>query len=158
MTIAGDGPVPQQRGALLHRAAAPLEMGRSVMTTLAPASATGGRYSLYRFDLQPRSGGPGPHLHKTFAESFTVVSGVVELFDGDAWTVGEPGDHLYVPEGVVHAFRHTDDAPACVLMLSAPAAPREDYFVELAELLASGRAATLEELLDLWARHDTFPP
>jgi mannose-6-phosphate isomerase-like protein (cupin superfamily) len=154
MTLAGDGTTT----ALLHRPGAPLEMGRSVMTTLAPASATDGRYSLYRFDLQPRSGGPGPHLHRTFAESFAVLSGQVELYDGSAWAVGQPGDHLYVPEGVVHAFRHTDDAPASILMLSAPAAPREDYFTELADLLDSGRQASLEELLDLWARHDTYPP
>jgi mannose-6-phosphate isomerase-like protein (cupin superfamily) len=154
MTLAGDGTTT----ALLHRPGAALQMGRSVMTTLAPPSATGGRYSLYRFDLQPRSGGPGPHLHRTFAESFAVLSGRVELFDGEVWAVGEPGDHLYIPEGVVHAFRHTDDAPASILMLSAPAAPREDYFTELADLLDSGRQASLEELLDLWARHDTYPP
>ncbi len=154
MTLAGDGTTT----ALLHRPRVPLEMGRSVMTTLAPPAATAGRYSLYRFDLQPRSGGPGPHLHRTFAESFAVLSGRVELFDGERWAVGEQGDHLYVPEGVVHAFRHTDDAPASILMLSAPAAPREDYFTELAEVLGSGRQVSLEELLDLWARHDTYPP
>jgi mannose-6-phosphate isomerase-like protein (cupin superfamily) len=154
MTIAGDG----TSTGLLHRPGLPLTMGRSAMTTLAPPAATGGRYSLYRFDMQPRSGGPGPHLHRTFAESFTVLSGRVELFDGRAWVAGEPGDHLYVPEGVVHAFRHTEDDPASILVLSAPAVPREDYFAELADLLGSGRDVSLEELLDLWARHDTYPP
>ena len=145
-------------GALLHRPAPPLETGRSAMTVLAPPAATGGRYSLYRFDLQPRSGGPGPHLHRTFAESFVVLSGEVELYDGLRWSVGRPSDHLLVPEGVVHAFRHRADGPASLLVLSTPGAPREDYFAELAALLARGRAATLDELLDLWARHDTYPP
>ena len=128
------------------------------MTVLAPPAATAGRYSLYRFDLEPRSGGPGPHLHRTFAESFVVLSGEVELYDGVGWSVGRPSDHLFVPEGVVHAFRHSADEPASILVLSAPAAPREDYFAELAALLDSGRAATLAELQDLWARHDTYPP
>ena len=145
-------------GALLHRPAAPLEMGRSSMTVLAPPAATAGRYSLYRFDLQPRSGGPGPHLHRTFAESFVVLDGEVELYDGVRWSVGRRSDHLLVPEGVVHAFRHSTDEPAAILVLSTPAVPREDYFEELAALLGSGREATLEELLDLWARHDTYPP
>lgn len=145
-------------GALLHRPGPPLQTGRSSMTVLAPPSATAGRYSLYRFDLQPRSGGPGPHLHRTFAESFVVLDGEVELYDGVRWSVGRPSDHLLVPEGVVHAFRHTTDEPASLLLVSTPAVPREDYFEELAALLGSGRDATLEELLDLWARHDTYPP
>ena len=144
--------------AVLHRPDAARPLGRSSLTVLAPPDAAGGRYSLYRFDLTPRSGGPGPHVHRTFAESFVVLSGRVELFDGETWSVGEPGDHLYVPEGVVHAFRHTDDAPASILMLSAPAAPREDYFVELQELFASGRQVGEEEYLAFLARHDTFPP
>ena len=144
--------------ALLHRPGLPLVMGRSSMTVLAPPAATAGRYSLYRFDLQPRSGGPAPHLHRTFAESFVVLEGEVELYDGARWSTGRSGDHLLVPEGVVHAFRHDTDEPASVLVQSTPAAPREDYFSELAALLGSGRAASLEELLDLWARHDTWPP
>jgi mannose-6-phosphate isomerase-like protein (cupin superfamily) len=154
MTFVDDGGA----GALLHRPAAPFEMGRSAMTVLAPPAATAGRYSLYRFDLQPRSGGPGPHLHRTFAESFVVLSGEVELYDGVRWSVGRPSDHLCVPEGVVHAFRHRADEPASILVLSTPAAPREDYFAELAALLGRDHEATLPELLDLWARHDTYPP
>lgn len=161
MTVVGDGTFATDGvgGALLHRPPQEgLELGRSMMTVLAPPSAAAGRYSLYRFDLQPRSGGPGPHVHRTFAESFVVLSGLVELYDGHEWVDGRPGDHLFIPEGVVHAFRHTADEPASILMLSAPAAPREDYFTELAELLASGRDLSLDDLLDLWARHDTFPP
>lgn len=153
MTYAGDG----GGQAILHRPGPGQDLGASVMTVLAPPAATAGRYSLYRFDLSPRSGGPGPHLHKTFAESFAVLSGQVELFDGESWFGAGPGDHLYVPEGVVHAFRHTSDEPASILVLSAPAVPREDYFSELQELLQRP-GVTMEELLELWARHDTYPP
>ena len=126
------------------------------MTVLASPDEAAGRYSLYRFDLGPASGGPSPHVHQGFAESFVVLDGVVELYDGSAWRLGRPGDHLYVPEGVAHAFRHSDPAPATVLMLSAPGAPRERYFFELADLLASD-APTAEEFVELWARHDTVP-
>ena len=153
MTFVGDSTAQ----ALLHRPAGTQDLGASVMTVLAPPAATAGRYSLYRFDLSPRSGGPSPHVHRTFAESFAVLSGRVELYDGERWFEAEPGDHLFVPEGVVHAFRHTSDEPASVLMLSAPAVPREDYFTELQELLRKP-GVSVEDLLDLWARHDTFPP
>src|SRR5688500_281793 len=109
MTFVEDG-----TAALLHRPGPPQKLGGSVMTVLAPPAATAGRYSLYRFDLSPRSGGPSPHLHRTFAESFAVLSGEVELYDGQDWITAGPGDHLFVPEHVVHAFRHTADAPASI--------------------------------------------
>ena len=160
MTFVGDGSGSIEGTAAearLHRPPPVLEMGRSVMTVLAPPAATAGRYSLYRFDLQPHSGGPGPHLHRTFAESFAVLSGRVELYDGTRWVEGEQGDHLYVPEGVVHAFRHANDEPASILMLSTPAAPREDYFAELTEMLARP-GVTIDDFVALWARHDTYPP
>ena len=133
-----------------------VELGRSTMTVLAGPDEAGGRYSLYRFDLRPESGGPAPHVHQGFAEAFVVLDGLVELYDGHRWRPGRPGDHLYVPEGDVHAFRHTDAAPVALLMLSAPAAPRELYFLELADLLASG-SALADDFVELWARHDTTP-
>jgi quercetin dioxygenase-like cupin family protein len=143
--------------AILHRPAPPLDLGRSTMTVLATAEATGGVYSLYRFDLQPAAGGPRPHYHQHFAESFAVLDGTVELYDGERWVEAGPGDHLFIPAGVAHAFRHTADAPAAVLMLSTPAAPREDYFAELAEITSGRRTITADEWREMCARYDQYP-
>ena len=123
-------------------------------TVLATSADTGGRYSLYRIDLAPRAGGAKPHLHHRFAESFTVLSGEVVLYDGTAWVPAGPGDHLLVPEQGVHGFRNDSDEPAAMLMMSTPGAPREDYFAELAEVVASGRELSPEEWTALYARHD----
>ena len=43
-----------------------------------------------------------------------------------------------------------------MLILFAPGAPRERYFLELAEVAASGRVLTPEEWTDLYARHDQY--
>ncbi len=123
-------------------------------TVLATASDTGGRYSLYRIDLAARARGARPHLHHRFAESFTVLTGEVSLYDGGGWVTAGPGDHLLVPEQGVHGFRNDTDAPASMLMMSTPGAPREDYFAELAEVVASGRELSPEEWTALYARHD----
>ena len=63
---------------------------------------------------------PGPHFHRTISESFFVLAGTVQLYDGIRWTAATAGDFLFVPEGGIHAFRN-DDGPASMLILFAPA-------------------------------------
>jgi mannose-6-phosphate isomerase-like protein (cupin superfamily) len=101
---------------------------------LANQQATDGDYGLYRVDIAPNGGGPGPHFHRAMSEAFFVLSGTVKLYDGNAWTDGHPNDFLYVPPGGVHGFRNEADAPTSILMLFAPGAPREAYFEGFAQL------------------------
>jgi mannose-6-phosphate isomerase-like protein (cupin superfamily) len=95
---------------------------------LANQQQTGGDYGLYRVDISPKGGGPGPHFHRAMSESFFVLSGTVRLYDGTDWVDGNQGDFLYVPPGGIHGFRNESDAPTSLLMLFAPGAPREVYF------------------------------
>ena len=101
---------------------------------LANQQKTDGDYGLYRVDLAPKAGGPGPHFHRAMSEAFFVLSGTLKLYDGRDWIDGTPGDFLYVPPGGVHGFRNEADEPASTLMLFAPGAPREAYFEGLAHL------------------------
>jgi mannose-6-phosphate isomerase-like protein (cupin superfamily) len=101
---------------------------------LADQKKTDGDYGLYRVDIAPKGGGPGPHFHRAMSEAFFVLSGTMELYDGTDWTESGQGDFLYVPPGGIHGFRNVADDPASVLMLFAPGAPREHYFEGLAKL------------------------
>ena len=121
---------------------------------VAKGSLTDGRFGLFRWDMEPRAGGPGPHFHRTFSESFFILSGSVRLYDGRDWTDGSEGDFFHVPDGGIHAFRNEANAPASMLILFAPAPPREAYFTELSEIAAEGRTLTPEEWTELYARHD----
>ncbi|MGV9797786.1 cupin domain-containing protein [Mycobacterium sp. NPDC003449] len=110
---------------------------------LANQQQTGGDYGLYRVDISPQGGGPGPHFHRAMSEAFFVLSGTVRLYDGAEWRDGVQGDFLYVPPGGVHGFRNEADAPTSLLMLFAPGAPREAYFEgfgQLADLTDDERA------------------
>lgn len=110
---------------------------------LATDKATGGDYGLFRVDIAPKGGGPGPHFHRAMSEAFFVLSGTVELYDGNEWTDGRPNDFLYVPPGGVHGFRNASDESTSMLMLFAPGAPREAYFegfAQLADLTDTERA------------------
>jgi mannose-6-phosphate isomerase-like protein (cupin superfamily) len=119
---------------------------------LATQQSTDGDFGLYRVDIGPAAGGPGPHFHKAISESFFVLSGSMRLYDGRDWVDGSAGDYLFVPPGGVHGFRNEADEPASILMLFAPGAPREYYFEGLATL----GDMTDEERREFFVKHDNF--
>ena len=119
---------------------------------LGQPEATGGDYGLYRVDISPNGGGPGPHFHRTISEAFFVLSGTLKLYDGSDWIDGHPNDFLYVPPGGIHAFRNEADEPASILMLFAPGAPREAYFEGFAQLADLSD----EERAEWFVKNDNF--
>jgi mannose-6-phosphate isomerase-like protein (cupin superfamily) len=123
---------------------------------LATGATTDGQFGLYRWDMGPEAGGPGPHFHRTISESFYVLSGTVEVFDGTEWTDAREGDFLHVPEGGIHGFRNASVEPASMLLLFVPGAPREDYFETLAAVAAGTRHLSDDEWAAFFARHDTY--
>jgi mannose-6-phosphate isomerase-like protein (cupin superfamily) len=128
----------------------------SVLRYLATGESTHGQFGLYRWDFGPNPSGPRPHFHRTMSESFFILSGEVQLFNGERWINATEGDFLYVPEGGVHAFSSEPGAHASMLILFVPGAPREAYFEALAEIAASGRQLTDEEWIELGRRHDNY--
>jgi quercetin dioxygenase-like cupin family protein len=126
----------------------------TVGSFIATGSLTQGRYGLYRWDMPAKAGGAGGHFHRTFSEAFYVLDGAPSFWNGAEWTLGGPGFYLHVPEGGIHGFRNDSDAPASFLILFAPGAMREGYFLALAESAASGRQMTKTEFEALCARFD----
>jgi quercetin dioxygenase-like cupin family protein len=134
----------------------PLVRPTSSVKFTAPGSVTGGQYGLFRWEMQPKAGGPDPHFHKTFSEAFYILDGSVQLYNGSDWVEANAGDFLYVPMGGIHAFSNQTDAPTAMLILFAPGVAREAYFTELAEIGNSGRKLSPEEWTELYARYDQY--
>jgi mannose-6-phosphate isomerase-like protein (cupin superfamily) len=135
----------------------PLQLSSASVRFTATGSETQGEFGLFRYDMPAAPGGPSPHVHRTFSESFYVLEGAVAFYDGLRWVTAGAGDFIYVPRNGVHAFRNDGDGPASMLILFAPGEPRERYFAALAEIAASGRTLTPEEWTELWAQYDQFP-
>lgn len=117
---------------------------------LATGKSSDGLLGLYRWNMGPEPTGPGPHFHRTISESFYILTGSVRIYNGDEWINTEPGDYVYVPPGGIHGFRNESGAPASMLLLFAPGAPREAYFeglVNVAQMSPGERA-------DFMIRHD----
>lgn len=120
---------------------------------LATGDRTGGLYGLYRWSFGRSVSGPDPHFHRSLTESFFVLDGAVELYDGTGWVTARSGDFLHVPEGGIHGFRGGDHAR--MLLLFTPGGPREDYFETLAEL-GRGGTMTADERAAFMLQHDTY--
>ena len=122
---------------------------------VATGSQTRGDFGLFEVTMAPGGGGPGPHLHRTFSESFHVLEGELAVFTGEEWTTASAGDLLYVPRSSVHAFRSAaPDVGARFLILFTPGIPREQYFSGLVELYAGGRTPSDAELDAFALQHD----
>lgn len=119
---------------------------------LATNESTGGEFGLYKAELGARSAGAKTHFHKAMSESFYILSGELELYNGEKWVTGRAGDFLYVPVGGLHAFKNVTDEPMSMLMLFSPGAPREEYFERVAEMAQLGG----EELKQFRIRHDSY--
>lgn len=120
---------------------------------LATSAQTGGLFGVYRWEMGPEVSGPGPHFHRTMAESFYVLDGTIAIFDGRRWVPSHAGDWVHVPIGGVHGFRNESGAPASMLIHFAPGAPREGYFEGLARFARDGMPDA-EELAAFYAAHD----
>jgi mannose-6-phosphate isomerase-like protein (cupin superfamily) len=124
---------------------------------LATGASTDGLFGLYRWNMAAEPSGPGPHFHRTMAESFYVLVGRVRIYDGTDWIECEPGDFVHVPPGGLHGFRNESGAPASMLIHFAPGAPREGYFEGLARWAAEGRPSD-EEADAFYRAHDNLFP
>lgn len=138
-------------------ATTPADLGRGdsggdAIHYLANTSTTRGEFGLYRVEMKPKAGGPKTHFHKTISESFYILEGTVRLFDGERWIDAQKGDFLHVPQGGLHAFRNDSDAPADMLLLFTPGAPREEYFEQVSQLAH----ATEEERTAFFDKHDSY--
>jgi mannose-6-phosphate isomerase-like protein (cupin superfamily) len=124
---------------------------------LATGQSTGGQLGLYRWDFGPNRSGPDPHFHRAITESFYILAGSVQVFDGSRWVDTAPGDFLYVPQGGLHGFKNVSGEPASMLILFTPGAPREEYFEVLADIGQGRRPPLTDHERDLFMdKHDTY--
>lgn len=97
----------------------------------------------------------GDHVHSKVEEIFYVVEGEFNIRAGD-WSgrVG-PGSLVQVPPSVAHAFGNPGSAPATLLLVISPAAVHEEYFRELAAILAKPGPPDTAAIAELRSRYDT---
>jgi quercetin dioxygenase-like cupin family protein len=101
---------------------------------MAESALTGGGFALVEHPIDPRSLAAPLHTHTNEDEYSFILEGEVGLQVGDRVITGRPGDFVYKPRGIAHAFWNATDHPATMLEIISPAG-FERYFAEIAPIL-----------------------
>ncbi|GAB3770893.1 hypothetical protein GCM10028818_09050 [Spirosoma horti] len=149
------------------------EAGKSVSVVgdtyriLISGEDTGGAFATIDM-LIPPGGGPGPHAHAAFNESFYVIEGEIEVKSEFGKYTATKGSFITIPEGgVVHGFKNTSGQVAHLLCTVVPAG-LETFFEEIGQPVAAGQflpvphfdEATIKQLQAIAAKYgqQVFPP
>jgi len=144
-----------------------VSVGGSTYRILVSGRDTAGAYATIDM-LIPPGGGPGPHAHADFEESFYVIEGEVEVKSEFGSYVAASGSFIIIPKGgVVHGFRNKTGQTAHLLCTVVPAG-LESLFEEIGQPVAAGQflpppvldAATIKKLQAIAEKHgqQVFPP
>jgi quercetin dioxygenase-like cupin family protein len=95
-------------------------------------------------------GGPPRHFHYDQDEWFYVTKGEFAFLVGDERFTLRPGDSLFAPRMIPHAWAHVGDTPGTLLLAVEPAGSLEAFFMENC---AMERPPTPEEAERTFAAH-----
>jgi mannose-6-phosphate isomerase-like protein (cupin superfamily) len=113
------------------------------------SSDTGG--SLFVFEhADMGKGGPPRHFHHEQDEWFYATKGEFIFEVGNERFTLQPGDSLFAPRMVPHAWTYTGDSPGTLLLAVQPAGSLEQFFTEGC---AMDRPPTPEEAERSFAAH-----
>jgi quercetin dioxygenase-like cupin family protein len=115
---------------------------------------TGQTFALVEHPMEPRILAVPMHVHQHEDEYTYVLEGEVGVQVGDEVRVAHPGDLVFKPRHVPHAFWNAGDRPARALEIISPAG-FERYFVEIAQLLPPAHDGPIDEqaLVAVMARY-----
>lgn len=97
-----------------------------------PADETGGLLGVNDSGLVPAGFSPPLHLHEREHELFIVASGEVVFQSGDLRTVVTNSGAAFLPAGLEHSFRVTEEARMFEITVASGDAPAGDFqrFIE----------------------------
>ena len=105
---------------------------------------TGGNFALVEHPIGPRALAAPMHTHRHEDEYTYVLEGEIGVQVGEEVRVAQPGDLVFKPRGVPHAFWNAADEPARALEIISPAG-FERYFAELAPLFPPANQGPLDQ-------------
>ena len=105
---------------------------------------TQGNFSLVEHPIKPRALAAPMHTHRHEDEYTYVLEGEIGVQIGEEVRVARPGDLVFKPRGVPHAFWNATNTLARALEIISPAG-FERYFAELASLFPPANQGPRDE-------------
>jgi quercetin dioxygenase-like cupin family protein len=113
---------------------------------------SGGSVALVEHTLAPGRLGAPPHRHDREDETSYVLAGTLTVQLGPDTVTAGPGDIVFKPRGVYHAFWNAGRDPVRFLEVITPGG-FEAYFAELAPLVPTAGPPDLTAIAALAARY-----
>ncbi|MFF4117186.1 cupin domain-containing protein [Streptomyces sp. NPDC001714] len=133
-----------------------IPLGPIRLRILEDGSTTGHRLGIGEITIDPHTEGPPQHRHGRHDEGFYVVSGTVHFTIGETTHAAPAGTLAMIPPGAPHTFANHGDTPAVVLNTFTPDLYVQ-YFRDLRDMIADGRAPTPESTVAVMSRYATVP-
>jgi mannose-6-phosphate isomerase-like protein (cupin superfamily) len=94
-------------------------MGRMKAVFFADRDETDSRYSISEWWLEPRTTGPGTHLHSD-DHIYYVLEGTVSIQIEDEWWHAERGSYALIPGGNRHNFENRSNVRCGFISINSP--------------------------------------
>jgi len=133
-----------------------LPVGASSVRLLSVGGDTGDRSSTEEIAVPARFGGPPPHYHNRTNHSWFVVEGELLLTVGEDSLAVAPGGFVYIPTGVGHTFANPGEVDARMVQFTTPGG-FDVYMEEISAAFPAGTDIDPGVMIEIMARHDTFP-
>jgi mannose-6-phosphate isomerase-like protein (cupin superfamily) len=123
-----DGHRNPQNGSLYVPAGAGVTkwVAGDVYTVKASAATTNGSFGFIEASVPPGAGSIA-HVHRRSDEAFYLVSGELEVLDGDRIFTARTGDFIFVPRGNRHRFKNMGLHTTKLLFMFSPGGPEEVF-------------------------------
>jgi mannose-6-phosphate isomerase-like protein (cupin superfamily) len=133
-----------------------IDLGPARVRILEDGATTDHRLGMAEITLAPRSAGPPQHRHARHDEGFYVVSGTARFTVGETGHDAPAGTLVTVPPGAPHTFANPGDQPLVMVNTFTPDLYVQ-YFLDLRDAAASGRAMTEQAITEVMSRYATYP-
>jgi quercetin dioxygenase-like cupin family protein len=115
------------------------------------SSATDGRFALIEHTIPPRALAAPLHVHEREDEYSFVLAGRMGAQIGDDVVEADPGELVFKPRGIWHAFWNAGDDECRVLELISPG-EFANYFTDLAPFITT-EPPDFEKIAEVQARY-----
>ena len=133
-----------------------LPIGDSLVRLMAVSSDTAGKSSAEVIVVPGGFAGPPSHFHNVTSHSWYVARGELQLTLGEEPVDLGPGGFMYVPSGTPHTFANPGSETAHLVQFTVPGG-FEIYLEELAAAFPAGTDVDPGRIIEIMARHDTYP-
>ena len=133
-----------------------ISIGGSGVRLLMVGADTEGRSSVEEMAIPAGFGGPPAHVHRVTSHAWYVTEGRLRLtVGGESHDLG-PGGFAYAPAGVPHTFANPWTTDGVMVQFTTPGG-FDSYLRDLAAAFPAGTTIDPAAIVEIMARHDTYP-